>query len=218
MQFHRSTLAAFAATCLLTLFAAEGSGASADNGNPRAAVAPSLTDEIVPQTPPVEFIAREVAQPLPDAAEAKAGDADTPRAHSLAAMVEAMPRDGALSRELDCLAGAVYFEARGEPLAGQLAVAQVVINRSESGRYPADYCGVVFQRAQFSFVRGGRMPAIDRGSEAWHRASAIARIAHRDLWDSPAGDALFFHARYVKPSWSRTKIARATIDSHIFYR
>ena len=101
---------------------------------------------------------------------------------------------------------------------GQLAVAQVIVNRSESGLFPRDYCGVVYQKSQFSFVRGGKMPGIKRGSAAWTRAKAIARIAHEGLWDSKAGDALFFHARYVKPSWSRTKIARATIDSHIFYR
>ena len=77
---------------------------------------------------------------------------------------------------------------------------------------------MVYQPSQFSFVRGGTMPRIDRGSAAWRRATAIARIAHEGLWDSKAGDSLYFHARYVKPSWSRTKIARATIDSHIFYR
>lgn len=207
MPFHRSTIAALAAACFLTLFAAEGSGASADNGAIPQAAAP-LTDETV-------FVSQEVAQPLP---AQPADTADAPRAASLSALVDAMPGNAALSRELECLAGAIYFEARGEPIDGQLAVAQVVVNRSQSGRYPADYCGVVYQPAQFSFVRGGRMPAIDRSSAAWHRASALARIAHRRLWDSQAGDALYFHARYVKPGWSRTKIARATIDSHIFYR
>lgn len=214
MPVHRSTIAAIAATCFLTLVAADGSGASADNGASPLTAAPSLTDETVAERPSVEFTAEAIVQPLP----ADAGDAETPTAESLTALVDAMPQGTALSRELECLAGAVYFEARGEPLAGQLAVAQVVVNRSESGRYPADYCGVVYQRSQFSFVRNGRMPAIDRGSAAWRRASAVARIAHQGLWDSPAGDALYFHARYVKPSWSRTKIARATIDSHIFYR
>jgi len=212
MQFHRSTIAAFAATIVLTFFAAEGSGANAESSEIQAPVtAPKLTDETVPVAPPVTFVSQEVAQPLP-------ATSATSRAASLAKLVETMPAGAGLSREMECLAGAIYFESRGEPLDGQLAVGQVIVNRAESGRFPADYCGVVYQKSQFSFVRGGTMPRIDRGSSAWHRASAIARIAHEGLWDSEAGDALFFHARYVKPSWSRTKIARATIDSHIFYR
>ena len=219
MQFHRATLAALAATAFLTFFAAEGSGANAEISETRAAQAVVLTDETVPQVQPaaapVTFVSQEVVQPTP---APKANDARLADASSLGELVDAMSDDASLSRELECLAGAIYFESRGEPLTGQLAVGQVIVNRSESGVFPSDYCGVVFQRSQFSFVRGGTMPRIDRGSAAWHRASAIARIAHEGLWDSQAGDALYFHARYVKPSWSRTKIARATIDSHIFYR
>jgi spore germination cell wall hydrolase CwlJ-like protein len=212
MQFHRSTIAAFAATFVLTFFAAEGSGANAETSEIRTpAVAPRLTDETVPLASAVEFVSQEVTQPLP-------AESAATRAASLAQLVEIMPPGAGLSREMECLAGAIYFESRGEPLHGQLAVGQVIINRAESGRFPADYCGVVYQKSQFSFVRGGAMPRIDRQSHAWKRASAIARIAHEGLWDSEAGDALFFHARYVKPSWSRTKIARATIDTHVFYR
>ena len=217
MQFHRATLAALAATAFLTLFAAEGSGANAEVSETRAAPVAALTDETVPATAaaPVQFVSQEVVQPTP---EPKAADARLAEAGSLSELVAAMPEGGSMSREMECLAGAIYFESRGEPLAGQLAVGQVIVNRSESGIFPSDYCGVVYQRSQFSFVRGGTMPRIDRGSAAWHRATAIARIAHEGLWDSKAGDSLYFHARYVKPSWSRTKIARATIDSHIFYR
>ena len=216
MQFHRATLAALAATAFLTFFAAEGSGANAEISETRAAPVVALTDETVPAAAaPVQFVSQEVVQPTP---EPKAADARLAEAGSLSELVAAMPEGGSMSREMECLAGAIYFESRGEPLAGQLAVGQVIINRSESGVFPSDYCGVVYQPSQFSFVRGGTMPRIDRGSAAWHRATAIARIAHEGLWDSKAGDSLYFHARYVKPSWSRTKIARATIDSHIFYR
>ena len=216
MQFHRATLAALAATAFLTFFAAEGSGANAEVSETRAAPVVALTDETVPAAAaPVQFVSQEVVQPTP---EPKAADARLAEAGSLSELVAAMPEGGTMSREMECLAGAIYFESRGEPLAGQLAVGQVIINRSESGVFPSDYCGVVYQPSQFSFVRGGTMPRIDRGSAAWHRATAIARIAHEGLWDSKAGDSLYFHARYVKPSWSRTKIARATIDSHIFYR
>ena len=68
------------------------------------------------------------------------------------------------------------------------------------------------------FVRGGRIPAPNHGSSAWTKAKAIARIAHRDLWESPAHDALYFHATYVRPSWAGRMTTRATIDHHIFYR
>lgn len=218
MQFHRSTIAALAAAVVLTFFAADGSGANAEPSAIRktAAIAAtsSLTDETVPESQAVAFVSTEVVQPLSGSDEPSTSG----NAGSLRELVADMPQTAALSSELECLAGAIYFESRGEPLAGQLAVGQVIVNRAESGRFPANYCGVVFQKSQFSFVRGGAMPRIDRGSLAWKRASAIARIAHEGLWDSKAGDALFFHAKYVRPSWSRTKIARATIDSHIFYR
>ncbi|MEO0871214.1 MAG: cell wall hydrolase [Pseudomonadota bacterium] len=125
---------------------------------------------------------------------------------------------GEMSDQMQCLAGAVYFESRGEALAGQLAVAQVVINRSEDARWPASYCGVVYQRAQFSFVKNGNMPRIRTSSGAWQRAKAIAQIAHAGLWESEAGDAVYFHATYVRPKWSRRKERTAKIDTHIFYR
>ena len=125
---------------------------------------------------------------------------------------------GEMTDQMRCLAGAVYFESRGEALAGQLAVAQVVINRSEDARWPASYCGVVYQRAQFSFVKNGNMPRIRTSSDAWQRAKAIAQIAHEGLWESEAADAVYFHATYVRPKWSRRKERTAQIDTHIFYR
>ena len=116
----------------------------------------------------------------------------------------------------ECLAGAVYFEAKGEPLNGQLSVAEVILNRARSGRFPASACGVVKQRGQFSFIRGGRFPAIARTSLAWKRAVAIAHIAVQDLADSPAPKALFFHAKRVSPGWRLTRVA--AVGNHIFYR
>ena len=201
---------------LATLAGAEETGAQARLADATAAatVQPVLTEEIVPV-----FVEGEVVQELPEQAEAHTGqDSLDPAADSLRELVAAMPDAGKLSDEMRCLAGAVYFESRGEPLEGQLAVAQVVINRTESKLFPSSYCGVVYQRSQFSFVRGGSMPRIKTGSAAWARAKAVAQIAHKGLWDSAADDALYFHARYVKPSWARRKIARTTIDSHIFYR
>jgi spore germination cell wall hydrolase CwlJ-like protein len=132
--------------------------------------------------------------------------------------VSSISTDSPLSSELQCLAQAVYFEARGEELRGQLAVARVVINRATSGQFPDDYCSVVRQRGQFSFVRGGQIPAADASSPAWRKAVAIARIAHQDLWDSGAGDALYFHAARVRPQWASNRGSVTRIDSHIFYR
>jgi spore germination cell wall hydrolase CwlJ-like protein len=136
-------------------------------------------------------------------------------AESLAALVSATPRPSDLDPELRCLAGAVYFESRGESLVGQLAVAHVVINRAKSGRFPASMCGVVHQRSQFSFVRGGKMPAVREGTQ-WANAVAIAQIARDGSWKNNAPGALFFHARHVSPGWRKTRIAQ--IDNHIFYR
>jgi N-acetylmuramoyl-L-alanine amidase len=119
--------------------------------------------------------------------------------------------------EHECLASAVYFEAKGEPLQGQLSVAEVVLNRARSGRFPASVCGVVKQRGQFSFVRGGRLPAVRRDSAAWRKAVAVAHIAREDLAEGSAPKALFFHARRVSPRWSRvTRVA--AVGNHVFYR
>jgi hypothetical protein len=118
--------------------------------------------------------------------------------------------------ETDCLARAVYWESKGEPLAGQLAVAEVIINRSNSGRFASTVCGVVRQPGQFSFVRRGSIPAAPRASRDWHIAVAIAQIAMQDLADGSAPRALFFHARRVHPGWRLTRVA--TVGNHVFYR
>ena len=188
-------------------------GAWAQDQAPAAAVE-AAARPLAPDAP--RFVAEEVVQPLPDRAIARSR-AST-QATSLQELVGDMPVEDELSPDLKCLAQAVYFEARGEPLAGQLAVARVVINRAASGLYPSDYCSVVTQRAQFSFVRNGRIPQADESSRAWRRAKAIAQIAHQDLWQSEAGDALYFHASYVKPGWARRKTQLARIDTHVFYR
>ncbi len=205
--------AAFAVALAFTLASAESSGAFAQTGGEAPPARDGLTDETVPV-----FVAGEVVQPLPANEPHSEPVTSTARHTTLRQLVAATRTAEALSPELECLAGAVYFEARGEPLAGQLAVAEVVINRTQSRRFPASYCGVVHQPRQFSYVKNGRTPHIRRGTQAWHNAVAIARIAHEGLWDSQAPDALYFHANYVRPGWSRQKQALATIDTHIFYR
>jgi hypothetical protein len=120
--------------------------------------------------------------------------------------------------EQSCLASAVYFEAQGEPLEGQLAVAEVVLNRARSARFPASLCAVVRQPAQFSFVVAGRIPPADRRSLPWRKAVGIARIAERGAAPRalPA-DVLWYHADYVRPSWRRRLVQTARIGLHIFY-
>jgi spore germination cell wall hydrolase CwlJ-like protein len=182
-----------------------------------------VSDALVPQAVMAAALAEERAAPdnlylpaLPVRAETMAPSRGNGASASLAQLV-AEHGDGATSsREQECLAGAIYFEAKSEPLEGQLAVADVIINRARSGRFPASLCGVVFQRSQFSFVRGGDFPPIARSSQDWREAVGISEVAMRDLKDSAVGDALFFHARYVSPGWRLRRVA--TVGNHIFYR
>ncbi len=135
----------------------------------------------------------------------------------LADLVDRKATDEAANAEQHCLASAVYFEARGEPLEGQLAVAEVVLNRTRSVRYPDGICAVVRQRAQFSFVRRGAIPRADRNSPAWRRAVAVARIAQLGEPRMLSDGVLWYHADYVSPAWGR-RLARTTrIGAHIFY-
>ncbi|MEL7199371.1 MAG: cell wall hydrolase [Pseudomonadota bacterium] len=217
--------AAIAATAAFSFSSADGVQAWAQDlgtSDVAAQIAPAVDAdtneqdavETVPQQ--IEYVSNAVVQELSEEPIEEAPTQTT--ASSLRELVSQVDGTAELSEEMRCLAGAVYFESRGEPLAGQLAVASVVINRSEDRRFPASYCGVVYQRAQFSFVKNGRMPNIRTSSGAWTRGKAIAQIAHNDLWESEVDDAVYFHAKYVRPSWSRRKQRTAQIDSHIFYR
>lgn len=116
---------------------------------------------------------------------------------------------------LRCLATTIFYESRGEPLAGQLAVANVVINRAKSGRFASDLCGVVTQRGQFSFVRGGKLPTVDTAHRLYRTALAVAKVALADAWKGPAANALFFNGRRAGLP-GLTKVA--LIGNHIFYR
>jgi spore germination cell wall hydrolase CwlJ-like protein len=217
-KLYPASAIAVAATLSAALLSAQGSGAAAQATNP----------ELV-KLEPSRTVSRPVVQPLPDEAQpdtavsadatisdAVSTDADAPAASSLADMVVTRAQTENLSPELRCLAGAIYFEAKSESLPGQLAVGRVVVNRSKSGRFPASYCGVVYQPSQFSFIRGRSMPAINTGSQDWREAVAIARIADAGAWRSPAEGALFFHAARVSPGWRLTRVAR--VDNHVFYR
>ena len=134
----------------------------------------------------------------------------------LSEMVASLRGSDPGGRELECLATGIYFESKGESLAGQLAVGQVIANRASSGRFPSSYCGVLFQRSQFSFIRGKSLPSAPRASRHWQNAVAIAKIVNRGLKQSAVGKALFFHARYVSPGWRLKRVA--SIGNNIFYR
>lgn len=164
---------------------------------------PALADPLQPLEPD-EAIVAEPAEPVKPT-----GD--------LASMVAQLRSSEPGSRELECLAAGVYFEAKSEPLAGQLAVGEVIANRANSkGRFPSSYCGVLFQRSQFSFIRRGAWPSIPRASRQWQTAVAIAMIVDQELKDSGAPNALFFHARRVSPGWKLKRVA--SIGNHVFYR
>jgi len=136
----------------------------------------------------------------------------------LYALVDKFATTAELDEQTNCLATAVYFEARGESLEGQLAVAHVVMNRAASGRYPPDWCSVVKQPAQFSFVRHGEFPQADTNSDAWRKAQAIAQLAAANVVPSVSNDVLWYHATYVAPSWGHRLNMVEKIGAHIFYR
>jgi spore germination cell wall hydrolase CwlJ-like protein len=173
------------------------------SASPRESAEPSAAEPFAPTAEPAPPAPTEPAAP--------------PKRSSLAELVADHSASGTGDSEHECLANAVYFESKGESLHGQLSVAEVVLNRARSGRFPASVCAVVKQRGQFSFVRGGRLPSVPRASAAWRKAVAIAHIAREDLADGPAPKALFFHATRVKPGW-RGLTRVATVGNHIFYR
>jgi len=136
----------------------------------------------------------------------------------LDALVNKFATNAPLDQQMNCLATAVYFEARGESLEGQLAVAHVVMNRASSGRYPPSWCEVVKQPAQFSFVRHGEFPYADVNSDAWKKAEAVAELAAANVVPSVGTDVLWYHADYCAPSWRRNLQEVQQIGAHIFYR
>ena len=212
-KLDRASTIAVALTMLATIATAAGSDVAAQARMPVLMMTepqPQFTAEPVIQQLPAQDVA---ADALP---EIGAGEAAPVSASSLADLVASQPKLDELPRELNCLAGAVYFEAKSESLNGQLAVARVIVARSKSGRFPNSYCGVVFQPSQFSFVQGNQMPTLKAASLQWKKAVAIAQIAHAGSWRSPVEGALYFHAARVSPGWRLTRIAQ--IENHVFYR
>lgn len=130
------------------------------------------------------------------------------------------------ARELTCLALNVYFEARGESEAGQLAVAEVTMNRLASDLYPDSLCGVVYQKnwdtlrkryvGAFSWTEFDALP--QPAGEEWRRAREVAEAVYYRREAPMLKGALFYHATYSKPSWAKGKRQVARIGRHVFYR
>jgi len=121
------------------------------------------------------------------------------------------------ARSLECLARNVYYEARGEPTAGQYAVAEVTMNRKASPRYPKTVCAVVYQKEAFSWTELGELdpPAGD----AWIRAAHVAEDVYYERRPRTLQpNVLHFHATYVRPEWSKERRRVARIGKHVFYR
>lgn len=156
----------------------------------------------------------------PPAAEKKQGRKADGRIAYDEAWLAAQPAANG-GAEFECLATAIYFEARGEGVAGQAAVAEVILNRVESPSFPKSICGVVNQSGgggcQFSFTCDGRSDSIhDRA--AWTRAGKIARAMMDGATRSLTEGATYFHTPAVRPSWSRRFELTRRIGHHIFYR
>jgi len=129
-------------------------------------------------------------------------------------------------RDLACLALNVYHEARGEPLAGQYAVAEVTMNRRASRNFPRTVCEVVYQKS-WDPIRGRYVGAFSwteleplpqpRG-EAWRVARQVAEAVYYGRQPSAVRGAIFYHATYIQPEWARNRQRVAQIGQHIFYR
>ena len=136
----------------------------------------------------------------------------------------AIRSSGNSKKALKCLAEGIYFEARGEPRDGQVAVAQVILNRVDSKHYPDDVCGVVYQNkhrrnaCQFSFACDGIADRI-RETKAWARAKSIAQtVSDGTTWLPEVGDSTHYHANYVRPRWISEMEKKHQVGKHIFYR
>ena len=212
-------------------------------GSSLAGIAPWSPGEepilMVPRAPDTDIKRRALAAlPLPNAADPDAKDESGRGGETVAGKGEVTgegqrpkspaERLGLAGKARDkaekCLANAVYFESRGEAVRGQIAVAQVVLNRAFSGYYPNDVCGVVYQNAhrhlacQFTFACDG-IPDVITEAEAWERAKRIAKATlDGKIWLPEIGKATHYHAYWVHPWWVRTMRKLTRIGVHTFYR
>ena len=183
--------------------------ASIDTGNLQATATPSAVSLPMSATIPLDMV------PMPRAAPGVPPPTPAQRLH-----LEGKER----AKAERCLANAIYFEARSEPVRGQMAVAQVVLNRAFSGFYPDNICGVVYQNAgrhlacQFTFACDGKSKAInERGS--WARANRIARqTLDGQIYVPEVAKSTHYHAVYVHPNWVHEMKKMVRYGIHNFYR
>ena len=189
--------------------------------------APTVTVSLPPANPTVMLANGTRVAAVPPSAASQAAPAIAREAAwlyrngwPLYALVDRYGVGAPLDEQSNCIAVAIYHEARGEALDGQLAVARVIMNRAASGKYPGSWCGVVKQPWQFSFVnpRTGDYPAVNFSSASWRKAQAITRLAISNAVPSLSHDVLWYHADYVAPSWGRRLSRVQKIGTHIFYR
>jgi spore germination cell wall hydrolase CwlJ-like protein len=215
----RSALLICAAMSASSVAPAQVGPASAPPVQTASAVNPSaIAQELLRNADNIAIPVEPQAEPQPEATDTDEDSAtlDIDASQDLPTLVAQLRSSDPGSRQLECLAAGIYFESKSEPLAGQLAVGHVIANRAESGRLASTYCGVLFQRGHFSFVRGKSWPHIDKDGRQWKTAVAIAKIVDQDLKPSAAANALYFHARRVHPGWRLKQVA--AIGNHIFFR
>jgi spore germination cell wall hydrolase CwlJ-like protein len=215
--------------------AAEPSATAANAAPPeKATPAPKPTSEAKPQPTALAYAnadaGEQATSKIFDAVMARKGRGAVvldPSIDAKHAWVNyALPANVRSASETKCLATAIYFEARGEPQRGQIAVAQVVLNRLKNPAYPNTICAVVYQnknkrhRCQFSFACDGIADRItDR--KAWASSQALATkilADDRTMFLSDVGAATHYHANYVRPRWARTMSKVDKIGRHIFYK
>lgn len=213
--------------------------------DPTLAVAEADPETAVDEGPRVELASLGPAEPVVsdalDAISALSGEAVDPEQPAPVAVPDRlayarenapatthtgtlMPAMSVSNREQRCMAEAIYFEARGEPYRGQVAVAQVVRNRVAHPLYPGSICAVVYQnqsrrnRCQFSFACDGRPERVTEDGP-WARAQEIAaKMIDGELYLAEVGRATHYHANYVYPHWAGRMTRVVRIDHHIFYR
>ncbi len=181
-----------------------------------------LTLDVPPPT--ARTLLRQLALDVPDADLPDTIVGNTPIEMAAAPAFTGVARTATdAARAAECLTAAIYYEARSEPVDGQRAVAQVVLNRVRDRAFPKSICGVVYQGSgrqtgcQFSFTCDGSMLR-PRDPAAWGRAAAVAQAALAGLVYAPVGAATFYHANYVLPWWASSLNRIGAVGSHIFYR
>ena len=139
-------------------------------------------------------------------------------------MSSPLPPSAFSEQEQRCLSAGIYFEARGESVKGQAAVAQVILNRVRNPAYPKSICGVVYQnekwrnRCQFSFACDGIKDRV-ASRDHYEMAEEVAlAVTSGKIWIPEVGSSTHYHATYVRPRWARTMEKMMKIGQHIFYR